>query len=260
MSSYRASDGALLSYTEAGARGELPLLLLHGWQADGSVWSLLPERLHERFRTVAIDFRGSGASAGAPGPYTVERFARDVGDLIETLDLDPALVVGHSMGGAVAQRLAIDRPEAVEGLVLVAPVAAGGFAFRPSLAAALRDTAGDPLKTSAWLAQLTVREPPPEARDVLRRAAAGVPAAVALETFDSWTGLHFAGEAATIETPALVIAPEADRPMTPEFLQEHVVALLRNSRLERFADCGHYVQIDEPERLARAIEAFASTL
>lgn len=257
MSSYRASDGALLSYTESGPRGELPLLLLHGWQADGSVWSSLRERLSGPFRTVTVDFRGSGGSAGAPGPYTVERFARDVGDLIETLDLDPALVAGHSMGGAVAQRLAIDRPEAVEGLVLVAPVAAGGFAFRPALAAALRATAGDPQKTAAWVAQLTQRE---ASREVLRRAAAGVPAAVALETFDSWTGLHFAGEAATIETPALVIAPEDDRPMTPEFLEEHVVALLRNGRLERFAGCGHYVQLDEPERVARALEAFAATL
>jgi len=260
VATFHAADGNELSYAEYGPAGTIPLLFLHGWQGSKAVWLPVMERLAERHRTIAVDLRGFGESNGASGPFRVETFADDLSALVAALDLDPVVVVGHSMGGAIAQRFAIDRPDAVEGLVLVAPVPASGVPFSPKVEAIFRATAGDAARADAWLASLTYRNPAADALAVMRAAAAATPADVALESFESWRALAFADEAATIATPTLVIAPSHDRPMTPDFLHERVAGLIKGSRLEIVADAGHYVPLEQPERVAALIERFVDEL
>jgi pimeloyl-ACP methyl ester carboxylesterase len=254
---YHARDGARLAYTDSGATGTLPLLFIHGWQANGRVWTPVLDELTREHRVINADLRGYGASAAAPGPFTVEAFAADVADLIDTIGLDPAVVVGHSMGATVAQRLAIDRPEAVEALVLVAAVPAGGLPLPSKALDFLRGTVGDRQQAATWLAGLTVTELPPETTAMLLEAMAGAPPEAALESFDSWQPGDFSAEAATIETPTLVLAPDHDR---PQFLKERVADLIAGSRFEVIADCGHYALVDKPREVAAAIEAFVAEL
>jgi pimeloyl-ACP methyl ester carboxylesterase len=235
----------------------MPLLFLHGWQADGRVWTQLATSFEDRYRTIVLDLRGAGASNAAPGPFTVERFAADAGDLIDALGLDPAVVIGHSMGATVAMRLAIDRPEAVEALVLVAPVPAGGLPLPPKVLDFLRSTAGDAERRAQWLATLTVAEQSPETRSALRGAAATVPREAALEMFDSWQPGSFADEAATIATPALVLAPSHDR---PAFVKEHVADPIVGSSFVVVDECGHYAPVEKPRELAAHIAAFLDEL
>jgi len=257
---YRASDGATLTYLDRGPHGDIPLLFLHGWQGAGAIWALVIDELAERHRTLAVDIRGFAGSNEAPGPYTVDGFANDLSDLLATLDLDPLVVVGHSMGAAIAQRFAIDRPEAVEGLVLVAPVAARGPEFSPRLEAMFRATAGNTANTNAWLAKLTHREPLPHVTALLRAAAATVSERAALESFGSWSRLSFEDEARTIETPTLVIAPAEDRPMTPDWVRARVADVIAGSRLEIIPSAGHYVPLEAPKAIANSIEAFVASL
>ncbi|MBD5605454.1 MAG: alpha/beta hydrolase [Candidatus Eremiobacteraeota bacterium] len=260
MPTFVTGDGAELSYFERGPRGALAILFLHGWQGAGAVWLPIVERLAARYRTIALDIRGFGASNAAPGPFRVETFADDVSALVAALDLDPMVVVGHSMGAAIAQRFAIDRPDAVEGLVLVAPVPASGVPFSPKIDAMFRATAGNPENANAWLSALTYSEPTPEARTIMRAAAAATPGDVALESFDSWTHVDFAYEAATIETPTLVLAPAADRPMTPEFTRERVADVIPESRLVVVEEAGHYLPLERPDRVAELIDGFVAAL
>jgi pimeloyl-ACP methyl ester carboxylesterase len=260
MPTFVTADGAELSYFERGPRGGTAILFLHGWQGAAAVWTPIVERLALRHRTIALDIRGFGESNGAPGPFRVETFSDDLSALVAALDLDPLVVVGHSMGAAIAQRFAIDRPDAVEGLVLVAPVPASGVPFSPKVDAMFRATAGSPEHANAWLAALTYEEPTPEARTIMRAAAAATPAAVALESFDSWSHVDFADEAATIETPTLVLAPAADRPMTPAFTQERVANVIPHSRFVVIEEAGHYVPLERPERVAELIERFVDGL
>jgi pimeloyl-ACP methyl ester carboxylesterase len=257
---YSASDGARLAFTDGGPRESRPLLFLHGWQADARIWGPLIAALGAHLRVVTVDLRGAGGSAEAPGPYTLERFAADLTDLVAALDLGPAVVVGHSMGAAVAQRFAIDRPDAVEGLVLIAAVPASGVPFSPKVLEFFRSTAGNPEQTARWQKSLTVHELPSERQGLIRDAAAMIRAEVALESLASWQGANFAGEAATIETPTLILAPSADRPMTPEFLKAKVADLIAGSIFEIINDCGHYAPLEQPERLAARIERFVEEL
>ncbi len=260
MPTFHAADGAELAYTDLGPGGGIPLLFVHGWNGARAIWFPVMDILARHYRTIAPDLRGFGASNEAPGPFRVETFADDLSALIAELDLDPLVVIGHSMGAAVAQRFAIDRPEAVEGLVLISPIPAGGVAFPPKLDAFFRSIPGNPENADAWLAKLTHREPTREVRALMRAAAAAAPARVALESYESWTGLQFADEAATIGTPTLVIAPAEDKPMTPDFVRERVVDVIAGSRLEIVEESSHYVPLERPERIARSIERFVAEL
>lgn len=260
MPTYTASDGASLAYEDRGPRGGVALLFVHGWYGAGALWKLVIDELATRHRTIAVDVRGFAASNAAPGPYDVDVFANDLSALLAALDLDPLVVVGHSMGAKIAQRFAIDRPEAVEGLVLIAPVPAGAVDFGPKFAALLRATAGDPEKTNLWLGMLTQREPPREIVALMRAAAATVTARVALESFDSWSALDFEDEARTIATPTLVIAPDSDNPMTPEWVRKRVVDVIADSRLEIVRESGHYVILEQPKAVAALVAAFVDAL
>jgi 3-oxoadipate enol-lactonase len=254
---FRTADGAELSYVDRGPRGDIALLFVHGWNGSADIWGPIMDVLSVRRRTIAIDVRGFGASHAAPGPYRVETFSDDLSSLIAYADLDPLVVVGHSMGAAIAQRFAIDRPDAVEGLVLIAPVPAGGMDFPPKVDAFFRSLPGNLEATNAWLAKLTIEEPPAGVRTIVRDAAALVKPSVALESYESWSRLNFADEAATIATPTLVIAPAEDR---PEFARERVAGLIQGSRLEILPKSAHYAPLEQPAAIARLIERFIEEL
>lgn len=95
----------------------LPVLLLHGFPLDHAMWAG-QEPLAEHLRLVVPDQRGFGASAG-PGPASMEQLADDAAALLAALHCGPAVVCGLSMGGYVAQHLAVRHPDRTAALVLV---------------------------------------------------------------------------------------------------------------------------------------------
>ena len=260
MPSFHTTDGSELFYTESGPSGSIPLLFVHGWRGDAQAWQPIVDRLAQAYRTISIDLRGFGDSHAAPGPYHVEQFAEDLSALVASLDLDPLVAIGHSMGAAVVQRFAIDRPEAVEGIVLVAPVPADALVYPPKLDAMFRATIGSDPNTLAWLGKLTVSEVPTATVRAMRAAAARATPAATLESYESWTSLAFGDEAATISTPTLVLAAEADRPMTPDFVRERVAGPIAGSRFVVIEDAGHYAIVEQPERIADEIAEFIEEL
>jgi pimeloyl-ACP methyl ester carboxylesterase len=161
------------------------------------------------------------------------------------------------MGATVAQRLAIDRPEGLKALVLIAPVPASGIPYPPKVLAFLRGTVGNREQAAKWFASLTVAEQAPQTLAMLLDAATTVPPHAALESFASWQPGDFSSEAATIEMPALVLAPDHDR---PEFVKERVADIIAGSGFQVVEQCGHYAPIDKPGELAAAIEAFIAGL
>ncbi len=103
-----------------------PLLLLHGAGGSGSGWLTCIGPLAARHRVYAPDLPGHGRTdKAASGKYTFDDFPKFVSDLMEELGIERAHLVGHSLGGAIALRMAIDSPERVRKLVLISSAGLG---------------------------------------------------------------------------------------------------------------------------------------
>jgi pimeloyl-ACP methyl ester carboxylesterase len=112
-----ARVGSVELYWEEHGSGD-PLLLIMGLAADSRAWMFQIPDFAARYRTIAFDNRGVGRSAKPAGPYTIHQMADDAAGLLDALHIARAHVVGVSMGGMIAQELALRHPERVRGLVL----------------------------------------------------------------------------------------------------------------------------------------------
>lgn len=110
-----------LAYVEMGDPDGVPILLLHGFTDSARSWSLTAPYLATGFRVIAPDLRGHGHSDQPEGCYTIPEMANDVRFLIEALDLAPTHVVGHSLGGRLAQAIAERWPHLSEKSFLYRP-------------------------------------------------------------------------------------------------------------------------------------------
>jgi pimeloyl-ACP methyl ester carboxylesterase len=113
------TNGAAIRVAEGGA-GEPALVFLHYWGGSARTWQRVIDRLGGRARRVALDQRGWGGSVATDGRYDLAAMADDVEGVVRAFDLRRYALVGHSMGGKVAQIVAARRPSGLADLVLVA--------------------------------------------------------------------------------------------------------------------------------------------
>ncbi len=125
MSTLRQDRGEL--HYDLTGRG-VPVLFIQGVGVAGDGWKPQTDALADEFQTLRFDHRGIGRSA--PGPVTIETMAADATALMEAVGWESAHVVGHSMGGIVAQQLALDRPARVRTLSLLCTFARGAQGAR----------------------------------------------------------------------------------------------------------------------------------
>jgi pimeloyl-ACP methyl ester carboxylesterase len=112
------SGDADIAYETTGS-GD-PLIMIMGFLADSRMWALQTAAFADHFTCITFDNRGVGASSRPPGPYSMEQMAGDAIAVMDDLGLDQAHVLGVSMGGAIAQHVALKVPERIRSLVLAA--------------------------------------------------------------------------------------------------------------------------------------------
>jgi pimeloyl-ACP methyl ester carboxylesterase len=158
-------DGAVLAFQEGGPSGAPGLLLLQGQANSHHWWDGLREAFEDRFRTLTFDYRGTGASVADEGaaPWSTSSFAGDAAAVLAEAGHERVHVYGTSMGGRVAQMLAIEHPDRVDRLVLACTAAGGPTSVErslevrrslmdPDLAARLRALL-ELMYTPAWFAR-----------------------------------------------------------------------------------------------------------
>jgi pimeloyl-ACP methyl ester carboxylesterase len=249
-----------LPYVEQGDASGVPVVMLHGatdsWRSFEPVLPHLPDDI----RAVAITLRGHGDASKPESGYGIEDLADDAIALLEELELEPAVIVGHSMGTMVAERIALERPDRVLGLVL-----AGAFGQpqrnSPGLIE-LRDDFGaiqDPIARELaheFQASTTARPLDPDQLDVFVDETAKVPARVWRGIFSAFPEVDYAAELAELAIPALVVQGERDEMIPPEE-RDVLAGLLPYARLVVYEGAGHALHWEWPERFAADIVEFS---
>lgn len=117
---YAEVGGLRVAYRDVGSAGErLPLVLLHGWGASLDVMAGVRDGLAADFRVLSFDLPGFGESSPPPAAWGSDDYARLLLAALDALGVERAHLVGHSFGGKVAIRMAVERPERLGRLVLV---------------------------------------------------------------------------------------------------------------------------------------------
>jgi 3-oxoadipate enol-lactonase len=247
-----------MNIVEAGSGAAV--LLLHGLGWDHSLWNPTVERYAPRYRMVAADTRGHGATDKPDGPYDVEMFASDSAALIESLRLGSVCVVGLSQGGMVAQSLAVLRPDLVSALVLVSTSCESAPSLRDNMEAriAAMDKAGP--DAAARIAAESIFSPgwrsanPAELARFMewRKTMPTAPlnaATRALYDFD------LSAKLPGIDVPTLVIAGQEDVLTKPAGM-EKIAALIPGAEYRLIANTGHMIPVEQPAALDVLLEQF----
>lgn len=255
-------DGVRLVYDIRGPEGNAdppPFLFLHGWTCDRTAFEPQLEYFGRRHKVVALDQRGHGESDQPSGPYSPELLADDAAWVIDQLDLDNPVVIGHSMGGCVALSLAVQHPSVPTAIVLVdAPVEAPAEAMRPLLDQFVEQLHGpDADRARRSMVERFMVNPttPPAVRDhVFRMMLDGTtPNDLAGDIFGcitAWDGERFAAE---LKVPALLIA--ADNPLVD---LDKLRRLVPSSVVEYTPGAGHFNHLELPDQVNAMIERFLS--
>ena len=115
----KTQTGEVELYYELHGSGP-PVVLIGGLAGDCRAWTRQIEVLSKEYQVLAFDNRGTGQSSAPESPYTTRDFAEDTIGLMNALDIGPAHVIGRSMGGAIAQEMAINHPDSVRSLIITA--------------------------------------------------------------------------------------------------------------------------------------------
>lgn len=263
------ADGALM-------REKPTLILLHGGPgADHSLYKPAFSALSDLAQIVYYDHRGCGRSEdGPPESWTLAQWADDLEGLCDALGIDKPMVLGTSFGGFVAQAYATRHPERVGKLILIATAAKVDFDIVYSAFARIGGEEAEQVARDYWSSPCDTTRA--RYRDIClplysarQRSAAGwlARAITRNETGVRFNGpgneqgrMDFRAALADIRCPVLVMAGEED-PIMPIAFSEAIASSLAPGlvRFERFADCGHSLVADDPERAFALIRDFIAT-
>lgn len=239
-----------------------PLLFLHGVGGGHHAWERqLPHFARLGYPSHAWDQPGYGKSATVE-PYDFEQVSAALRRLIEALGGEPVVLVGHSMGGMVAQEAYARFPELVKALVLcfTSPAFAGAdTAFaREFIAARLA-----PLDAGQTMAQIAARLMPtmrgtqsdPEGLALAERVMAEVPPETYRKAVRMLTTFDRRRELAAIRVPTLLIAGTDDRTAPPAVMQK-MAQKIPGAEYVLLEGCGHLGPMDQPQAFNAALEDF----
>jgi pimeloyl-ACP methyl ester carboxylesterase len=247
--------------------GEPPIVFVHGALCSHEDWNPQFEHFGARQRVVACELRGHGKSpVDDPDSCSIEAFASDVVALMRSLDLPPAVLVGHSMGCRVVLEANLQAPDRVAGLVLndggrigQGDPEAAERNLRAEMAAAYEKVMG------ALFTGMFNEKSDPELRDRLVRRALAIPQAVGLAFFPrmiAWDAGRVEEALASVRVPMLVLQStytNAQRvrvslePRSDNYWFEVVREHAPSARIQIVPGIGHFTMLEAPEQTIRAI-------
>jgi 3-oxoadipate enol-lactonase len=257
--------GVRLAFVDAGEG--TPVLLIHGFPLDHTMWDAQIDALAGRHRVIAPDLRGFGSSEVTPGKVTMEQFVDDLSALLDARGIaGPAVICGLSMGGYVAWQFWGKYTKRVAALILCDTRAA---ADTPEAAAGRLQTAdcvlreGPRLLADAMLPKLlapsTLAERPELAQDLRRVIERTDPRGIAAALRGMAERPDVTGRLAEIACPALLIVGREDAITAPQEMGT-IARAVPGARLVEVAGAGHMSPVERPQEVSAAMLEFLAAL
>lgn len=239
--------------------GPIRALFIHGWFGDAMDFdSMLVAAVdQERFSIARLEIRGYGEARHSGGPYNMDTIARDALDLADKLGWKRFALIGHSMGGKAALRVAELAPERVERLCGVAPVWAGPTPFDADTLAFFR-SARDAVEARRGIIDLTTggRLPSYWSGQVAEQSLAISEREAFGDYFESWALDDLSQGAKGLDVETRVIVGAHDAAISEAVARATWLVALPNASLTVLPDCGHYPANESPLILAAVISDF----
>lgn len=257
MSSITTDQGVV--HYEVFGRGR-PVILLHGWLGSWGLWQETMAYLGAFYRTYALDFWGFGESGKKRETYAVQDFVGLVDQFMDRLGIDRAPLVGHSMGGTVSLSVAIQFPTRVSKVVVVgSPIVGSSLAWPLKLAG--RRPIAVLLFNMMWAFRAAMRVASPHIcrdarfpnmmdRDLSRTTLESFLLSIAsLRRTDLRPALN------KVQVPSMGMYGDRDIIVSPHQWKA-VLAGVPNARIERFAQAGHFIMLDDPGPFMTRLKEF----
>lgn len=239
-----------LFYTLSQGTADSPtLLLIHGAGGSRLHWPAELRRLPQA-TVYTLDLPGHGRSEG-PGCDTIQGYTEKVVAFLDAVGIERAVLVGHSMGGAIAQTLALDFAGRIAGLVLVATGAR--LRVAPAVLEGIQSNfegAAELVTHFAWGAGAS-----PALLELGRQAILKAGPGVLLGDFTACDNFDVMKRLEEIRIPALVISGSADQ-LTPSKYARYLAEHIPSARLALIEDAGHMVMLERPAETAQAVREF----
>ena len=234
-----------------------PLVFVHGFTTTSEFWREQIEPFSSSHRVIRINLPGHGVSPSPEGrDYTIETFADDVLEVCQVLDVQRAVLVGLSMGGAIAQHFALTHPERVRALVLVdtTPHGLGEDVNVDNVLKAI-DELGVVVASQNVIDRSFGSTTSAQLLEFAKAEVAQTPAFVARQAIASLNATDSRARLGEIRVPTLILVGNEDI-ITPPSESEVLAKGIPDSRLEVIADAGHFPMLEQPRAFNRLLADF----
>lgn len=247
----------LHDFCEPWRASRLPVVFIHGLGGSHAMWLYQVPSFCSRFPVITIDLRAHGESSGGATDFTMADMARDVVRLLRVLGVERAHIVGLSLGGMVAQQIALDHPLCAASLGLCDTLAGAPAGFESVGQEALKFIEDNPMPVvaKARITNAFSDRVDPVIRDYFIDQVSRNDKAAYVRAARAAMGFNARDRIAEINTPTLVLVGDDDR-VTPPICSEELAGGIRGANLVKIAKAGHISNVEFPLEFNAAVQEF----
>jgi len=242
-------------YHEGGDQYKPAVIMIHGAGGDHLSWPPEMRRLPD-YRVFAIDLPGHGKTAG-PGFQSIEDYARSVIGLLDSSGLSRVVIVGYSMGGAIALSLALDYPDRVAGIALIST--GPRLPIPPPVMENVANPSTFTLAVKNLLEMSSDSQTPASLKETLFKRLTTTRQTLVLSDLLACDRFDVINRLGDIHTPTLVVCGTEDK-LTPIHSSETLSSRIQGAALQTVDGTGHLLVFEQPRHLTKLVNIFLATI